>query len=243
MDFEKFKNNEVIIRLINEVISENNRLLFHGEADFQFELMSVIKKYYDRKEGFVRVEHPYFNNDNRRNFIDILITDKEDKNGIAIELKYKTNNKNYKRKDKGRITINKEKYILANQSAENDNCYKVLKDVEKMQYIVNNNLKLYDINIIKGYVIFITNVERYFYPGIGGNDGEGKKVSLHYEREENNEKRTKLFYDIEYKKDKNKFPDLHLKGISGKWDIINRLVDDRKKEYNLYQLIFEIDKE
>ena len=238
---------------INSILEElwKKRKLFHGETDLQFEIAKIIEK---NKDLNVRVEHPFIDDKNVRRHIDILVTDKEYKNGIAIELKYKTTNKDYKdeKNDRGKVIIKNEPYILGHQEAKNDNCYYTLRDVERLQNLVGKELKGYEITIIKGYVIFITN--DIFYRNHETNGVYYKCVSLHrvvdtYTREFSGK--------IIYKNDEKKFPNLNLNGIKGIWkeeedkdkkDEGHSCDKDKKDEGHscdndkkLYTLIFEIE--
>lgn len=215
---------------INSVLEElcERRKLFHGESDLQFEMVEIIKEYTD---CIVRVEHPFID-DKDRKYMDILITDKEYKKGIAIELKYKTTNKDYKNieKEKGKVIINNEPYILGHQEARNNNCYYTLKDVERLQKLIGTKLEDYEIEIIKGYVIFITNDIHYMKYEMQGN---AKDISLNIIKENY----TREFSSMpSHKTDKNKFPDLELNKIKGKWNK-EHIYNENEK---LYTLIFEI---
>lgn len=205
------------------------RVLFHGESDLQFEMVEIIKEIY--KDFIVRVEHPFIEGIDRK-YIDILVTDNKCQKGVAIELKYKTTNKDYKKiqNDRGKIIIENEPYILGHQEARNNNCYYTLKDVERLQKLVGTKLEDYEIEIIKGYVIFITNDIHYMEYEMQGN---AKDISLNII----NENHTKEFSSMpSHKTDKNKFPDLELKKIKGEWKE-EHIYNGNEK---LYTLIFEI---
>ena len=216
---------------INIVLKElwEKRILFHGETDLQFEIAKIIEK---NKDLNVRVEYPFIDDKNVRRHIDILVTDKEYKNGIAIELKYKTTNKEYKDNDRGKVIIKNEPYILGHQEAKNDNCYYTLRDVERLQNLVGKELKGYEITIIKGYVIFITNDISYRDHKMKRNS---KCVSLHRVKKTYS---TRKFSDkIIYKNDEKKFPNLNLRKINGVWKKEKHIYC---KDKELYTLIFEI---
>lgn len=214
---------------IDDVINnlwQGQRKIFHGEADFQFELVEVIKKYYNK--GIIRVEHPLLNKETRK-YIDILIIDENHEIGIAIELKYKTKFEKF--------YVQGEKYILKDHKAKNDNSYFILKDVEEIESIVGNPIEEYDIKILKGYVIFVTNNESYMKYQI---KGKAEKFSLN--AKESN--KTAVFngkMKYENLRGKDKYAGLNLKKEHvGEWTELKPFKDDGEKEHVLYELVFKI---
>lgn len=217
-----------ILDVLN-VLWKKERKVFHGEIDFQFELMNAIKEYYNT--CIVRAGHP-FKVKEKRKYVDILITDKNNKKGIIIELKYKTENKK-----NNKIKINSETYILGNQGARDDSSYYVLKDIEKIEKIIEDKNNDYGIDIIKGYVIFITNDKKYMENKI---KGKAENVSLNRINDEfqtRNFKENYTYYRTNFSK-----IELTKKEHIGKWIELEKIVDDEEKikEMQLYELIFEI---
>ena len=214
---------------INKVLEclSKKRKLFHCEADFKFALARVIDTIY--KNLNIRLEYFYKEDENEnRQYIDILVIDREKKNCIPIELKYKTNKEE-------EIKFENEVYHLK-KSAKNDNSFYVVKDLERIEKLVyeedNKTYNLDNLNVIKGYVVFLTTYECYKTNKL---TGEAKEFNLACEKGKNEievkavNKKYKGKYDIDLKRNH--------KGI---WsDYI------KDKDYNgkqLYQLIFEIKK-
>lgn len=212
-----------------EMLWKKERKVFHGEIDFQFELMNAIKEYYNT--CIVRAGHPFKIN-GRRKYVDILITDENNKKGIIVELKYKTENKK-----NNKIKINSETYILGNQGAKDDSSYYILKDIEKIEKIIDNKNNDYGIHIIKGYVIFITNDKTYMENKISG---KAENVSLN---RINDEFQTRNFKE-NYTYYRTNFSNIELskKEHIGIWIELEKFADDEEKIKNkqLYELIFEI---
>ncbi len=209
-------------------LTYKKRKVYHGEADFQFEIIETIKEYY--KNGIVRAEHPYTIG-GKRKYIDILVTDEKNEKGIAIEIKYKTKAE--------KIIIGSEIYNLKDHQALNDNSYFVVKDVEKIKNLVGKKLKGYNIEISKGYVIFYTNNSDYRDKKLSG---KAEKFSLNKENENRTKKFNKVYYY--YKKDNKteKYEKINLENsdIDGEWSNITFEVS--KKEHEFFELVFKINK-
>ncbi len=90
-------------------------------------------------------------NKNSNYYLDIIVINNKNEI-IPIELKYKTFNL------KTTINLNgfEEAYILKNHDATDIGKYLFLKDINRIEFLKQNNL-----NIKKGYVIFLTNEEKY----------------------------------------------------------------------------------
>lgn len=218
-----------------EILWTKSRKVFHGEADFQFELMEVIKEYYEN--SIVRAEHPFKDNHNKRRYIDILVTDANNKKGIAIELKYKTKNRNSEYFD-----IDSERYILGNHEAKNDNSYFILKDIEEIQNLVGTTIENYEIEILKGFVIFITNDRSYMTNEI---EGQAKEFSLNKINDNDETRNYKGIISYYNTKGTIKYPDLNFdreKGHVGKWINLDKFLDNEGNSHQLFELIFEVER-
>lgn len=125
---------------IEQVIQDmrSKRKVFVSEADLQLEMGWTIKQFL--KDTDVRLEWtPAFD---PQMHIDILVIVGNKR--IPIELKYKT---------KGcEKTVNDEWYRLKNHSAKDVNCYLYLKDIQRIEYLREN-----DNRFLEGYTVFITN--------------------------------------------------------------------------------------
>ena len=129
-----------ICKLIKDLSSK--RKIFVSEADFQLELAWLIKEQYPNAK--VRLEYcPQFNPSMH---IDILVIINEQ--WIPIELKYKT---------KGcKKFIDDEYYDLKNHSAKDVNCYAYLKDIQRIEFVKEN-----EDTFKEGYAILLTNELSY----------------------------------------------------------------------------------
>lgn len=118
---------------------KQKRNCFVSEADFQLELVYILKDMYP--ESKVRCEYvPEFNGNMH---IDILVI--KDNKWYPIELKYKTKH----------TVIEDEfgKYILKTHGAKDGGCYKFLKDVQRIESVKNNVPQKFE----EGYAIMLTN--------------------------------------------------------------------------------------
>lgn len=139
------------------------RPVFYSEADFQFALGWLIQQ---KNENYkVRFEYTYHPNYKSPMHIDILvITDKNE--WIPIELKYKTRRTTslIKCKD-GEL---EEEFILSNHSAKDQNCYRYLKDIQRIETIKEEQKEKF----VEGYAIMLTNDKSY-------QEEQGESVCYH----------------------------------------------------------------
>lgn len=135
---------------IQEIMDSLARMrpVFHNEADFQHALAWELRERYECK---IRLEQRMEIDPKRRTYLDILL-EKEGRR-TAIELKYKMRAIDY--------MIDGEKFSLANQGAQDIGRYDVLKDLQRLEQMVNRNLA------DEGYLIYLTNDASYYQdPGI-----------------------------------------------------------------------------
>lgn len=134
---------------INELLKELSefRPLFHNELDFQFHFAWLLKE----KGYVIRPEHYIGSENGIRKYIDLVAIDEEKNICYLFEFKYKTRNV--------REVINNEIYDLFNQGARDLGSYAVLKDVQRLEGQINNNIC--GVKVKRGYVIFLTNDEGY----------------------------------------------------------------------------------
>lgn len=135
----KFDIKEILKKLFKE------RPIFHSEADFQFALAWKIKEL--NPESKIRLEMRSDNFD-RKEYLDILV--ELDNKKYPIELKYKTKKLDYEWNDKD----DKEKFNLSNQGAQDNGRYDFIKDISRIERIVDS--------ISIGYAIFLTNDKSYW---------------------------------------------------------------------------------
>ena len=128
------------------------RPIFHSEADFQFALALKLKE----KDFDIRLEKPYLLN-NKKLRLDIEIHNKKFEK-YAIELKYKTK--------KLLTDYNNEEFNLKSHYAQNDGAFLFWKDVYRINQLIKNDKQL---NFKSGFVIFLTNDNRYYESDEEGN--------------------------------------------------------------------------
>lgn len=129
-----------ILECLNILRQKN--IPFYSEADFQHQLAWEIHK--KHPDSSVYLEVPYKNyRDGSKNkiYVDILINYKGRR--IGLELKYKTAIFNY--------AHNEVEYNLASHGAQPLSRYDILKDIERLQNLINSNA------IDDGYAIAVTN--------------------------------------------------------------------------------------
>lgn len=131
---------------IDEILNKLNRP-FVSEDDFKFELAWTIKETY--KDYNIRLE--YSPKIDPSLHYDILVIIDNDK-WIPIELKYKPKEEI--------IKIYNEEFVLKNQGGHTDNCYKIIKDIERLER-TKKLLKNTNIKFLEGYSITITNDSKY----------------------------------------------------------------------------------
>jgi len=120
------------------------RPVFHSEADFQHALAMQIHMHLP--DCNIRLEYPF--GSNRENRLDILVFGDNWK--TAIELKYKTTD--FFGALQGDI------FVLKGHSANDIGRYEFLKDVERLEGFVSQNLGTI------GYSILLTNDSAYWNP-------------------------------------------------------------------------------
>jgi len=162
--------NEDEIRDVMKRLSKD-RPIFHSEDDFKFSLAWAIKEKYEEKEENVEIrlekklnDYSYYynflkekckgpsqnnkrdqNQKNERIDIFIIANGLKGKEKIGLELKYFTNELKLQNANNG------EKFILANQAAQNEKCYDSWHDVERLENFILQK------EIDKGFTIWLTN--------------------------------------------------------------------------------------
>jgi len=162
--------NEGEIKKVMKKLSED-RPIFHSEDDFKFSLAWAIKEKYEEKEENVEIRlekklngNSYYynflkekckgpsqnnkrdqNQKNERIDIFIIANGAKGKEKIGLELKYFTNELRLMN------SINNEKFVLANQAAQNEKCYDSWHDVERLENFILQK------EIDKGFTIWLTN--------------------------------------------------------------------------------------
>lgn len=131
-----------IINAIRELSTK--RKIFVSEADFQFALAWEIQKYMPNAQ--IRLEYCPVNIDASMH-IDIIV--KFDNKVYPIELKYLTAIFD--------AEVENEKYILKNQSAQDERRYDFLKDICRLEKLAGT-LNEFE----KGYAILLTNDSNYW---------------------------------------------------------------------------------
>ena len=130
---DKIKNLDLDIILTELAVK---RPVFQNEKDFQFELALKIKTKFPNWN--VRFEKNLTDDKYDMRKMDLWID-----NTYAVELKYPTRTLSHK--------VNNEIFNLNNHSAEDYSRYDFLKDIERMEEVVNKNTD------VKGYAVLITN--------------------------------------------------------------------------------------
>ena len=171
-------NSETFGKELDDIISGFGKegRIFSNEEQFQFELALAIEREYQKDEkGYPKVrlevlsygeikELAKMDIDERKKMYTDIIIDINDLESIAIELKYKTkgetSKKYYLYKTKNRTTF------VFEQGASNNGCYFFLKDVERLEHLVNGEKFDCDSNrkVIKGYAVIISNDDSYWTP-------------------------------------------------------------------------------
>jgi hypothetical protein len=119
------------------------RPIFHNEADFQHALAWEIREKYDCT---IRLERRMDIDSKKRSYLDIFV--EHEGRRTAIELKYKMR--------ATEIIFQGETFSLLNQGAQDIGRYDVLKDLQRLEQMVNNNL------VDEGYLVFLTNDASYY---------------------------------------------------------------------------------
>jgi len=139
------ENGEYMKLDVSEILKELSikRPLFHNEKDFQFEFSLLMQQL-----GFkIRLETSVCKENGKRKYIDLVAFDEEKQECYLFEFKYKTIDK--------KITIDGEMYDLFNHGARDLGSYAFLKDVERIEKLINKTIFGYKVK--EGYAIFLTN--------------------------------------------------------------------------------------
>ncbi len=119
------------------------RPLFHNEKDFQFEFALLLQQ-----KGYkIRLETYTGKENGKRRYIDLIAIDEEKQDCYLFEFKYKTLDK--------QVIIDNEIYDFFNHAARDLGSYAFLKDVQRIEKLINNNVFGYKVK--EGYAIFLTN--------------------------------------------------------------------------------------
>ena len=142
---------ELTIEALQDIIKgfADDGKVFSNESQFQFELAWAIAK----KSNCFKVNFEYLfelSESKKKAYIDLTI-ENENKKVYAIELKYKTPDKECVYK-----CNNKKTHTFA-QGAEDCGCYDYLKDVERLEALVNKEK-----DVEKGFAIILTNSSKYY---------------------------------------------------------------------------------
>lgn len=132
------------MNIANSLIElSKRRPLFHNEKDFQFEFALLLQQlgYKIRLETYVGKEN------GKRKYIDLVAIDEEKQECYLFEFKYRTISKE--------VAINNEVYDLFNHGARDLGSYAFLKDVERIEKLVDKTIFGYKVK--EGYAIFLTN--------------------------------------------------------------------------------------
>lgn len=119
------------------------RPVFHSEADFQFALAWHIRERTNepvRLEWMITETQPPTGRTKsgrrkRRRYLDLWLP----KAGVAVELKYKTRRFDYKT-DSANVDLPEESFSLREQGAEDHGRYDFLKDVARLEYLVDRRI-------------------------------------------------------------------------------------------------------
>ena len=131
---------------IPELLAELSleRPIFHSEADFQH---ALAWKIHSKHPGLnIRLERVFRNNNTNMN-IDLFVVGNNF--NVAVELKYKT---------RGIAVVhNDERFLLADQAAQDLGRYDFLKDIQRLELLQN-------LSGCKGIAVFLTNDSAYWKP-------------------------------------------------------------------------------
>lgn len=146
---------DVIKSILNDLSKE--RPVFCSEADFQLELCRYIRNYFEKnniKDFKILPEYYYNPNNEKPMYIDILII--VNSKWYPIELKYKTRGNS-----DHNILLKYEtdgcEFTLMNHGAYDNNCYKYLYDILRIEKIKKENE-----NFEEGYAIMLSNDAKYW---------------------------------------------------------------------------------
>lgn len=140
----------------------NNGRMFTNEKQFQFELAILLKeKLNSNVEVVLEKLVSNLDDNNKKCYVDIVVFCKDE--CVPIELKYKTTSKKIEYVHSSGYSI-----TTANQGACDIGCYDFLKDVKRIERIVNGTEiieykgKAYSAQ--KGFSIMLTNEKNYYCP-------------------------------------------------------------------------------
>lgn len=119
------------------------RPVFHSEADFQHALAWKLQEQYPKARIRLEYRAPH---QPQRGYVDIWIADVEEQ--VGIELKYKTRALT--------LTAHDEEFDLLNQSAQDIGRYDTLKDIQRLERVVQA------VPGSSGFVILLTNDSSYW---------------------------------------------------------------------------------
>lgn len=119
------------------------RPVFHSEADFQHALAWTLQERYPNARIRLEYRAPH---QPQRGYVDIWIADGEER--VGIELKYKTRAL--------KVTVHDEEFDLLNQSAQDIGRYDTLKDVQRLERVVQA------VPGSSGFVLLLTNDSSYW---------------------------------------------------------------------------------
>lgn len=128
------------------------RPVFHSEADFQFALAWHIR---EKTNEAVRLEWMFTEKQphkepaksgrrKRRRYLDLWLP----KAGVAVELKYKTRRFEYKPDPAHHIDLLGESFSLRDHSAQDHGRYDFLKDIARLEYLVDDGVARCGIGIL-----------------------------------------------------------------------------------------------
>lgn len=133
---------ENLVHILESLASD--RPVFHSEADFQFALSGKIQHFMPGAQ--VRLEYRPF--EAERVYLDIWVSSPS--GNMALELKYVTR--------KLTVRVQEEPFDLLDQSAQDSRRYDFLKDVMRLEHIVEARPRT------KGYAVFLTNDPSFWTP-------------------------------------------------------------------------------
>ncbi len=138
-----FSDTEVISISNTLALLAAHRTVFHSEADFQHAFAWELQR--QLPGANVRLELP-LRTQAKSIHLDILVT--QNHTALAIELKYKTR--------KFSQFVNNEQFSLADQSAQDIARYDFVKDIERLEQVIDDRVKWI------GYAILLTNDSAYW---------------------------------------------------------------------------------
>ena len=120
------------------------RPVFHSEADFQFAFAWQLQR--EHPAAQVRLEVPFAAGQGHRIHLDILFQDNDGQ--VLLELKYTTRGQE--------LSVGKESFRLANQGAQDVRRYDYIRDIVRLETLVNQGL------CNRGYAILLSNDPGYW---------------------------------------------------------------------------------